>query len=74
MAQVEIDRPGCISCAACWTNCPEVFEENPDDTLSQIHEQYREDSDVGRGKVPEDLEDCVQEAADLCPTQVIQVT
>ncbi len=73
MVKVEIDRPGCISCAACWTTCPDVFEENPQDTLSQIREEYRTDSDNGRGDVPEDQEGCVREAADLCPTQVILV-
>ncbi|MDI6719547.1 MAG: ferredoxin [Methanomicrobiales archaeon] len=73
MVAVEIDRPGCISCAACWTTCPGVFEENPQDTFSQIREEYRTGSDISRGDVPKDQEDCVREAADLCPTQVIRV-
>ena len=38
--KVTIDRDEFTSCEVCWTECPEVFEENPDDGLSQIVEQY----------------------------------
>ena len=28
--KVQIDRDDCISCTACWQECPEVFEEHAD--------------------------------------------
>jgi len=34
VVKVTIDRPGCISCESCWTLCPDVFEQDPDDGLS----------------------------------------
>ncbi|WP_218838040.1 ferredoxin [Candidatus Methanoperedens nitratireducens] len=34
--KVNIDRDDCISCGTCWTTCPEFFEQNPEDTHSQI--------------------------------------
>jgi ferredoxin len=70
--KVRIDRDECIACASCWEICPEVFAEGPDDWLSEIVEQYREDGDVAQGEVPDDL-DCVQEAADDCPVGIIHI-
>jgi ferredoxin len=70
---VRIDRDECIVDGVCWETCPEVFEESPDDELSQIVAKYRVNDDPGLGKVPEELEDCVTEAADVCPVYIIHV-
>jgi ferredoxin len=72
MPHVSIDRDGCISCANCWTVCPDVFEENPADAKSQVNERYR-GAGPAEGDVPGDLADCVQGAADECPVAVIAV-
>jgi ferredoxin len=72
MPHVTIDRDGCISCANCWTVCPDVFEENPDDAKSQVVERYR-GGEPGEGDAPEDLAACVRQAADECPVVVITV-
>ncbi|KCZ73443.1 ferredoxin [Candidatus Methanoperedens nitroreducens] len=71
--KVSIDRDGCISCGNCWTTCPEFFEQNPDDDRSQVIEEYRTEGNMGEGEAPENLEDLVRRAADLCPVQVIHV-
>lgn len=73
MSKVTIDRESCISCASCWTECPSFFEENPDDSFSMIKEKFRIDNKINTGNAPEDLAGCVQEAADLCPVQIILV-
>ena len=73
MVKVTIDRPGCISCESCWTLCPDVFEQNPEDTLSEVTEEYRVNDNPAEGEVTEDLVDCVWEAADSCPVTVIIV-
>lgn len=73
MPRVTIDRDGCISCAACWLACPEVFEQNPDDDLNQVAEQYRANGNLGEGTVPGELDGCVKEASDVCPVEVIHV-
>ena len=73
MPHVIIDRDGCISCANCWTVCPDVFEENPDDAKSQVVERYRAGAEPAEGDAPDDLADCVQQAAGDCPVAVITV-
>lgn len=70
---MTIDREECISCGVCWTTCPEFFEENSDDGFSQVVEQYMVGGDSAQGEAPDDLEDCVQEAADGCPVEIIHV-
>ncbi len=72
--RVQIDRDECIQCGACYASCPEVFEENADDGLSQVVTQYRAVADGSEGEIPDDLEDCAQEAADGCPVEIIHVT
>ena len=69
--KVSIDRSNCTSCGTCWEACPEFFEENPDDSFSQVKEKFRSDGNSGEGSAPVDLEACVTEAADLCPVQII---
>jgi ferredoxin len=71
--RVRIDRDECIVCGTCWEDCPQVFEEGPDDGLSQIVEQYWVDGDPAQGEVPEELESCVQEAAANCPVEIIHL-
>ena len=73
MTKVVIDREGCISCGTCWEDCPEFFEQNQDDNLSQVVEKYRT-SGLGEGEAPDDLLNCVIEASDDCPAEVIHVS
>jgi ferredoxin len=73
MIRIRIDRDECIQCATCWEDCPEVFEEGPEDWMSQIVEKYRVDGDPALGEVPEELEGCVQSAADECPVEIIHI-
>lgn len=71
--RVTINREDCISCGACWATCPEFFEENPDDGFSQVVETYRVGGDPATGNAPTELADCVRDAADGCPVEVIHV-
>lgn len=57
-----VDRSGCISCGACASVCPEVFEMDDEDLAKVIVDE-----------VPEGAEDSAQEAADSCPVSVISV-
>ena len=71
--RIRIDRDECIQCATCWETCPEVFEEGLDDGLSQVVEKFRINDDPGQGEIPEELQDCVRDAADGCPVEIIYV-
>ena len=74
MVKVSIDRNDCISCANCWTICPDFFEQNSDDSFSQVIEMYRVRGNIAEGEAPQKIEGVVKEAADSCPVQIIHVT
>jgi ferredoxin len=67
-------RAVCDSCGSCWDTCPGFFAQNPDDTFSQVIEKFRLDGNIGTGTPPADLEPCAQDAANLCPVQIITIT
>jgi len=71
--KVSIDRSNCTSCGTCWEACPAFFEENPDDSFSQVIEKFRLNGDSGKGSAPEDLKACVTDAADSCPVSIITI-
>ncbi len=71
--RVVIDRDECISCGNCWEDCPQCFEENPDDGFSQIVETYRSSDQLGVGEAPPELEDCCRQAETDCPVQIIHL-
>jgi ferredoxin len=59
--EVKVDQDLCISCGLCVSNCPDIFSWNQEDKAEAV-----------KSKVEEDLEDCVQDAADGCPTDAIE--
>jgi ferredoxin len=71
--KVSIDREQCISCGLCWSDCPDIFEESPEDGWSRIVEKYRIAGDAAKGEAPESLREAGQGAADNCPVSVIHV-
>lgn len=73
MASVIIDRDSCISCGLCWNTCPEVFEQNLEDGLSQILTALQENGNLGEATIEDEFRECVQQAADGCPASAITV-
>ena len=73
--KVRIDpRDSCISDMVCVSICSDVFQMNDEDGKSEIVPQFRVSPDNNaEGIVPDDLKDCVQEAADSCPVNIIHV-
>ena len=71
--KVTITREECTSCETCWITCPEFFEQNPNDSWSQVVEKYRVSGNPAEGMAPSELEGKVREAADSCPVQIIHV-
>ena len=73
MASVIIDRDSCISCGLCWSTCPDVFEQNLDDGLSQILTSLQQNGNLGEAAIADDVRECAQQAADACPVSAISV-
>jgi ferredoxin len=69
--KIHIDRDECIECGLCATTCADVFELKAGEKAS-IVECYRT-GDPSAGEVGEVLRSCVEEAADSCPVQIIDV-
>ena len=70
---VEIDQEVCAQCGNCYQDeCPDVFMEGEDGT-AEIAEQYRNGSSA-KGKVPDDLLDCVERAVGACSVDAITYT
>lgn len=70
--KVTIERDTCVSCGMCWDTCPQFFEQNPDDSFSQVIEEFRTGG-PGTGTPVKDDESCVREAADSCPVTIIKI-
>ncbi|KPJ62496.1 MAG: 4Fe-4S ferredoxin [Planctomycetes bacterium DG_23] len=51
---------GCTLCGLCEDSCPEVFE------LGEENSQVKEDADLAAN------EECIRQAAEECPVEVIQ--
>jgi ferredoxin len=71
--KVFIDREQCIGCSICWSQCPEVFEEDEKDSWSRIVEGFRVAGDKAKGEAPENLRESAQGAADSCPVAIIRI-
>lgn len=70
MQTVSIDRDACISCAACWLLCPEVFMKERDEQ-SAVLPRYRTGGNLAVGSVPPEQESAAAEAAGACPVHAI---
>ncbi|MGC9210427.1 MAG: ferredoxin [Acidilobus sp.] len=70
-------RENCIADMVCVSLCPDVFEMSDVDGKSIIIAKWRPDpdrkdqGDRSEGVVPDDYQDCVDAAAQSCPTQII---
>jgi ferredoxin len=71
--KVIIERQNCVSCGTCWEACPGFFEQNPDDSFSQVIEKFRLNGNPAEGTPGPETESCAADAADLCPASVITV-
>ena len=73
MPKVKIEpRDECISDGVCIAICPDVFEWG-EDGKATIVEQFRVGGNIAEGEIPADLLDCVKQAAESCPANIIHV-
>lgn len=60
MTEVYVDPDICISCGTCIDMCPEIYDWDDEGKAEAVDE------------VPDDLEECVQEALESCPVDAIK--
>jgi len=60
--KASVDRDICIGCGLCEITCPEVFELD-DEMISTVIVD----------EIPEDLEECAEEAEEECPVTAITI-
>ncbi|MDG6218531.1 MAG: ferredoxin [Candidatus Thermoplasmatota archaeon] len=71
MTKISINQEDCTECGACEQACSEVFIVESGEKAS-IVEKYQTKGPA-EGEVSDDLSDCVQQAADDCPVEVITI-
>ena len=59
--KASIDKELCTGCELCVSSCPDIFEIEGDTAQVKV--------DV----IPEGAEECVQQAAEDCPSSAIKV-
>lgn len=60
--KVRVDKDVCIGCGVCNATCPEVFDWDDDGKMTVVVDE-----------VPAELEQTVEDAANDCPVQAIEV-
>ncbi|RLF23015.1 MAG: ferredoxin [Thermoprotei archaeon] len=73
--RVIVDRAKCVSCKAVATICPQVFVMGEDNGKSRVVDQYSKKltDEISIGEIPDELYECVKEAADYCPVNAIVI-
>jgi ferredoxin len=73
--RVIVDRVTCIACGAAPVMCPEVFVLGSDNGKNRVVDKYnvKTDENISIGEIPEELYECVKNAAEICPVNAIKV-
>jgi ferredoxin len=71
MYKIIHERKKCISCGACATICPELFEMSEKDNLAML-KNSKEKSDGIFELETEEIQ-CAKETADVCPVKIIKI-
>ena len=61
--KVTVDEDLCTGCELCVNSCPDIFKIQGDVAVTY------DNSDP----VPKEMEDCAEEASDMCPVDAIPV-
>ncbi|MGN7355781.1 ferredoxin [Paenibacillus sp. SAF-054] len=65
-----VDKDTCISCGACGATAPDIYDYDEEGLAEVV---YGGDGNQGVTEIPEDMYDDLQDAADGCPTDSIQI-
>lgn len=71
MFKIIHERKKCISCGACASICPELFEMSEKDNLATLKNSKENSS--GIFELETDNANCAKEAANICPINIIKI-
>jgi ferredoxin len=71
MTKVIQNHEGCIGCGSCVAVCPKFWEMNPEDNKAILKGANKNE----KGELILEMEnvECNQEAANVCPVNVIKI-
>jgi ferredoxin len=69
--KIILEREKCIGCSSCHTLCPKYFELIEDGKSHLIGS--KKNSKTGNEELETTKVECNQEAADICPVQIIRI-
>ena len=61
--KIKIDEEKCIGCGSCVAVCPDCFKMTDDNKARLKDEAINKEC----------ADDCIKEAIDICPVQVIEI-
>lgn len=71
MPKIIHERKKCISCGACASVCPAMFEMTEADNLAVL--KNSREKDAGIFELETDNANCAKEAANICPVNIIKI-
>jgi len=71
--KVMVDEETCTACELCYDRVPEVFKDRGDGIATVVNCDIKDEDGNCWMKVPQELEEEVQEVADECPSGSIIV-
>jgi len=71
MSKIIHERKKCISCGACTSVCPTMFEMSEKDNLATL--KNSKESSNGDFELETNNVDCAKEAANICPVNIIKI-
>jgi len=71
MPKIIHERKKCISCEACASICPAIFEMSEKDNLATL--KNSKEKNGGIFELETDNVDCAKEAVNICPINIIRI-
>lgn len=69
--KIVLERKKCIGCGSCQALCPRHFELTEDGKTHLI--RSKKDSKTENEELEVEKPDCINEAAEACPVQIIKI-
>jgi len=74
MTKIIHERKKCISCGACVSVCPDLFEMSEKDNLAMLKNSKEKIDGIFELEIGNAVDfNCIKEAANICPIEIIKI-